>query len=93
MKRDHLRFVLDNWLLKNIAFRGISRMEYIIAAIPLTETTSNDVDIGEFYKEFKDHRDSIDTKFSRSLMVENETQMLVTEIKTIQRKLEKKLIN
>ena len=32
MTKDHLRFVMDNWLLMNIAFRDKSRIKYIIAA-------------------------------------------------------------
>lgn len=32
MTKDHLRFVMDNWLLMNIAFKDKSRIKYIIAA-------------------------------------------------------------
>jgi hypothetical protein len=49
MKRDHLKFVMDNWLLKNVAFRGIQRMEYIIAAVAIEEGHDKGVDIQSFY--------------------------------------------
>ena len=32
MVKDHLRFVMDNWLLMNIAFRDKERLKYIVCA-------------------------------------------------------------
>ena len=37
MVKDHLRFVMDNWLLMNIAFMDKARIKYIITAF-----TAND---------------------------------------------------
>jgi len=89
MKRDHLKFVMDNWLLKNVAFKGIKRMEYIIAAIPLSETHDNVVDIQTFYEDFLEMRNRIETKFGRSHMIEAETQMMVMDMKESQRSMDR----
>ena len=32
MTRDHLRFVVDNWFLIDIAFKGKKNLKYIITA-------------------------------------------------------------
>lgn len=43
MTKDHLRFVMDNWLLMNIAFRDKSRIKYIIAAFQANDEGGQDV--------------------------------------------------
>lgn len=49
MVKDHLRFVMDNWLLMNIAFRNKERIKYIIAAFQ-----ANDEDGDNILPEIKD---------------------------------------
>jgi hypothetical protein len=37
MVRDHLRFVMDNWILLDVAFTDRSSINYIIAALSENE--------------------------------------------------------
>ena len=43
MIQDHLSFVMDNWGLMQVAFRDIKRLEYIIAAVNLSDTDDNEI--------------------------------------------------
>lgn len=44
MVRDHLRFVMDNWMLLNVAFPDKTSINYIIAALAINdENNSNDL--------------------------------------------------
>jgi hypothetical protein len=50
MKKDHLRFVMDNWILLNIAFFNQQHnLEFLIAALPLDDEGDDEVDMNEFY--------------------------------------------
>ena len=35
--REHLRFVVDNWFLRQVAFKDIDSVKYIITAFSLNE--------------------------------------------------------
>lgn len=53
MKRDHLRFVMDNWILLHIAFfRKLNDLEFLIAALPLADSNDDEADLNTFYEEF-----------------------------------------
>ena len=57
MTKDHLRYVMDNWLLMNLAFRDKARVKYIVAAF-----TAKDSDSG-----IDDTLQSINDKVERAL--------------------------
>lgn len=42
MLQDHLRFVMDNWLLMNIAFKDKKRIKYIITAFQANDREIDD---------------------------------------------------
>tara|TARA_B110000285_G_C14771543_1_gene444221 strand:- start:141 stop:587 length:447 start_codon:yes stop_codon:yes gene_type:complete len=86
MKKDHLRFVMDNWILLNIAFFNQQHnLEFLIAALPLDDEHAEDVDLNEFYSEFQALVKAIDNQFGMAKLVQNETQLMVMDIKGSQR--------
>ena len=86
MKKDHLRFVMDNWILLNIAFLGQQHnLEFLIAALPLDDEHAEDVDLNEFYSEFQALLKAIDNQFGMAKLVQNETQLMVMDVKGSQR--------
>jgi len=64
MKRDHLRFVMDNWILLHFAFfKQLHNLEFLIAALPLDDAGDEEVNLADFYAEFKTLVKSIDNQF------------------------------
>ena len=39
--RDHLRFVISNWYLSDLAFENKSQLKYIVTAFAATENADN----------------------------------------------------
>lgn len=64
MKRDHLRFVMDNWILLNFAFfNQLNNLEFLIAALPLDDEEDEGVSLSNFYETFQTLVKSIDNQF------------------------------
>ena len=49
--REHLRFVVDNWFMRKLAFREIHKVKYIITAFSALEHENDDQAIFEMREE------------------------------------------
>jgi hypothetical protein len=55
MSRDHLRFVIDNWILMDVAFKDKKLLKYIICAFQ----ANDDDDKQEILTELKDEQNEM----------------------------------
>lgn len=70
MRRDHLRFVMDNWILLDIAFfNNKHNLEFLISALPLDDDDGEEVNLSEFYSEFQTLVKSIDNQFGMAKII------------------------
>lgn len=40
--KDHLSFIMDNWYLKEVSLGNIKNIKYIIAAIPVSDSSEDE---------------------------------------------------
>ena len=49
--RDHLKFVISNWYLSDLAFKNKDQLKYIVTAFAVNETNDDDVDLQTAFQE------------------------------------------
>ena len=85
MKKDHLRFVMDNWILMNFAFfNEYNRLEFLICALPLSEDEDDQL-LQNFHSDFVALVKTVDNQFGMAKILQNETQLMVMELKNAER--------
>ena len=83
MVRDHLRFVMDNWMLLNVAFPDRRRINYIIAAFSANdEDTVDDVlsKLVSNQEEIKEMHRNVQEQFKKNFIVTRDLQYNVFDI-------------
>ena len=83
MVRDHLRFVMDNWMLLNVAFPDKTSINYIIAALSINE--ENDADdlvqkLETQHEETKELHMEIQDQFKKNFILTRDLQYNVGDI-------------
>jgi hypothetical protein len=84
MKKDHLRFVLDNWLLMYVALPNFHNLEYIIAALSVDGDHNEDFSIDDTREELEKLRNLASNSFMRSKVQITDTHKMVSDIQMAQ---------
>ena len=71
---------MDNWGLMQVAFRDIQRLEYIIAAVHLSDSNDDEVSTNDILNEVVKIKDVMINSFKRSSAIEQETSIVVADI-------------
>lgn len=66
MIKDHLRFVMDNWILLRVAFPDIDKLEYIIAALNFNEEHDHESKMSDVKEDIQKIKNMIDTQFKKA---------------------------
>ena len=54
--KDHLSFIMDNWYLKEVSLGNIKNIKYIIAAIPVSDSSDEDDTFASIEKDLEEMR-------------------------------------
>ena len=83
MVRDHLRFVMDNWMLLKVAFKDRESINYIIAALSANENSDENDLISKLetqHSETKELHREIQNQFKQNFILTRDLQYNVQDI-------------
>lgn len=83
MVRDHLRFVMDNWMLLKVALKDRDSINYIIAAISANENSDENDLISKLetqHNETKELHREIQNQFKQNFILTRDLQYNVGDI-------------
>ena len=76
MRRDHLRFVIDNWILMKVAFDQ-SKLKYIISAFQANDDGQESEEITQIKENLNGIQLQMNEQFKKNAIMNRDTQLLV----------------